>query len=212
MGEGNAERPHAEHVGDIEGNDPGDGLFEREAELAALSAALAAARSGTGGLVVFEGPAGIGKSRLLAEARAMADTLGMAVLSARGIDLERDAPFGVAADLFASVLQAGGPGKAEPATERSPRLAIVEDTAFAEVDLPVRQRFARHVDTLIAHGATVHALGADLPWSELANAHRTIMLREIATVHASRRRAEPEHYSPTLNAAITEGLAISDVA
>ena len=87
-----------------EGNDPGGGLYEREAELAALSQALAAARHGAGGLVLLEGPAGIGKSRLLAEARTMADALGMTVLTARGIDLERDAPYGVAADLFAVTL------------------------------------------------------------------------------------------------------------
>ena len=119
MGGGKSESSQAEHAGDIEANDPGDGLFERETELAALSQALAAARSGAGGLVVFEGPAGIGKSRLLAEARAMADTLGMAVLSARGIDLERDAPFGIAADLFAAVLRDGGLARAEPAGERA---------------------------------------------------------------------------------------------
>src|SRR5579862_6642142 len=104
--------PGAERAGDGERNDPGNGLFERETELAALSAALAAARSGTGGLVVLEGPAGIGKSRLLAEARAMADALGLTALAARGIDLERDAPFGVAADLFAATLakaDEGGP-------------------------------------------------------------------------------------------------------
>ncbi|HEY6494709.1 MAG TPA: ATP-binding protein [Trebonia sp.] len=69
-----------------------DGLFERETELAAISGALNAARSGSGSLVLIEGPAGIGKSRLLAEARAMAGELGLAVLSARGIDLERNAP------------------------------------------------------------------------------------------------------------------------
>ncbi len=88
------------------GNDPGGGLYEREAELAALSQALAAARRGAGGLILLEGPAGIGKSRLLAAARTMADALGMTVLTAQGIDLERDAPFGVAADLFAATLAA----------------------------------------------------------------------------------------------------------
>ena len=99
------EKPGAARAGGTaRKNDPGDGLFERETELAALSAALAAARSGTGGLVVLEGPAGIGKSRLLAEARAMAAALGMTVLTARGIDLERDAPFGVAAGVFAATL------------------------------------------------------------------------------------------------------------
>jgi DNA-binding CsgD family transcriptional regulator len=83
-------------------------LYEREAELAAISRALSAARSGTGGLVLVQGPAGIGKSRLLAEARVSAGTLGLTVLPARGIDLERDAPFGIAADLFAPLLSAPG--------------------------------------------------------------------------------------------------------
>ena len=83
-------------------------LYEREEELAALSQALSAAREGTGSLLVIEGPAGIGKSRLLAEARAMAVELGMAVLTARGIDLERDASFGVAAGLFAGPAAADG--------------------------------------------------------------------------------------------------------
>lgn len=86
-----------------------DGLYERETEMAALSQTLAAARAGTGSLVVVEGPAGIGKSRLLAETREMADALGMTVLTARGIDLERDASFGVASGLFAATL-AGTPG------------------------------------------------------------------------------------------------------
>jgi DNA-binding CsgD family transcriptional regulator len=94
-----------------EGPDPGNRLYEREIELAALSAALNAARSGAGGLVILEGAAGLGKSRLLAEARVMANGLGMTVLTARAIDLERDAPFGVAIDLFAAALaRADGPG------------------------------------------------------------------------------------------------------
>ncbi|MGH3246938.1 MAG: AAA family ATPase, partial [Trebonia sp.] len=97
--------------GSTAGTRPGDKLYEREAELAALSRALAAARSGAGGLVLLEGPAGIGKSRLLAEARARADALGMTTLTARGIDLERDASFGVAADLFGAAL-AEAPGRA----------------------------------------------------------------------------------------------------
>jgi DNA-binding CsgD family transcriptional regulator len=87
-----------------------DGLFEREAELAAISGALNAARSGSGSLVLVEGPAGIGKSSLLAEARAMAGELGLAVLSARGIELERNAPFGVASSLFDALAAAARPG------------------------------------------------------------------------------------------------------
>jgi DNA-binding CsgD family transcriptional regulator len=90
-------------------------LYEREAELAELSQALAEARDGTGSLVVIEGPAGIGKSRLLAETRTAAFAQGMAVLTARGTDLERDAPFGVASELLAAVLAAPqGTGRARP--------------------------------------------------------------------------------------------------
>lgn len=74
--------------------------------MAALGGALAAARDGAGALVVVEGPAGIGKSRLLAETRAMAGAQGMTVLATRGIDLERDVPFGVAAELFAASVAA----------------------------------------------------------------------------------------------------------
>lgn len=81
-------------------------LLERQAETTELTRALAAARDGVGGLVVVEGPAGIGKSRLLATARAAASESGMAVSFARGTELERDAPFGVAADLFAGRLAA----------------------------------------------------------------------------------------------------------
>jgi DNA-binding CsgD family transcriptional regulator len=89
-------------------------LYEREAELAALSQAVADARDGTGGLVVIEGPAGIGKSRLLAETRTAAFAQGLAVLTARGTDLERDAPFGVVAELLAAVLTPPGTGRARP--------------------------------------------------------------------------------------------------
>ena len=57
---------------------PGRGkpaLLEREAELAGLEAALNDARRGAGRLVVIEGSAGIGKTRLLEEARdTAADT------------------------------------------------------------------------------------------------------------------------------------------
>jgi DNA-binding CsgD family transcriptional regulator/tetratricopeptide (TPR) repeat protein len=80
------------------------GLYERETELSVLSRALTRAQSGHGGLVVLEGPAGIGKSRLLIETRAMALAQRMTCLGARGVDLERDASFGVAADLFAGLL------------------------------------------------------------------------------------------------------------
>src|SRR5690606_15838426 len=47
-------------------------LLERDGELAQLSGAVEMARDGFGQLVVVEGPAGIGKSKLLGAARDMA--------------------------------------------------------------------------------------------------------------------------------------------
>ncbi|MGH3292868.1 MAG: AAA family ATPase, partial [Trebonia sp.] len=132
MGEGKTEKtaePGAGSLRNGRGPDPDGGLFERETELAALSAALAAARAGAGGLVVLEGPAGIGKSRLLAEASAMADVLGLAVLTARGIDLERDAPFGIAADLFAPALTNGGLAKADRTESAAARARLLSGQA-----------------------------------------------------------------------------------
>jgi DNA-binding CsgD family transcriptional regulator len=81
--------------------DPIAELFERESEIDRIAALLDAARSGHGSLLVIEGPAGIGKTRLLEAARDTASAEGMNVLEARGSDLERVIPFGVVRQLFA---------------------------------------------------------------------------------------------------------------
>jgi DNA-binding SARP family transcriptional activator len=75
------------------------GLVEREVELRALDEALARLRAGRGGLIVFEGPAGIGKTALLAELRARVDGDGL-VRHARASLLEREYGFGVVRQLF----------------------------------------------------------------------------------------------------------------
>src|SRR3954453_17953286 len=75
-------------------------LLEREAELAALHAYVDAAAACAGRLVAIEGRAGIGKSRLLAEARTIASHAGFALLSARGGELEQDFAYGLVRQLF----------------------------------------------------------------------------------------------------------------
>lgn len=79
-------------------------LLERERELATLDSLVDAAAAGTAGVVLIEGAAGIGKSRLLAEARRRAATAEMQVLSARAGELERDFAFGVVRQLFEPLL------------------------------------------------------------------------------------------------------------
>jgi DNA-binding CsgD family transcriptional regulator len=75
-------------------------LLERSDELARIESALAEARSGRGTFVVIEGPAGIGKTALLAATRAAATAGGMRVLRSRGTELERDFAFGVVRQLL----------------------------------------------------------------------------------------------------------------
>src|SRR5262245_13725512 len=75
-------------------------LLERDRELRVLKRAIADAATGTAELVLIEGPAGIGKSRLVAEARVTAAASGLTVLAARGSELERDFPFGVVRQLL----------------------------------------------------------------------------------------------------------------
>jgi DNA-binding CsgD family transcriptional regulator len=75
-------------------------LLERELELDAIDAVLEDAWGGNGGLLVFHGPAGIGKSSLVGVAAERGVERGYLVLSGRGGELERDSAFGVVRQLF----------------------------------------------------------------------------------------------------------------
>jgi DNA-binding CsgD family transcriptional regulator len=76
------------------------GLFEREGDLATIDRALSATLSGEGSVLAVEGPAGIGKSRLLEVLVDQARAGQARVLRARGGALERDFAFGVARQLL----------------------------------------------------------------------------------------------------------------
>lgn len=77
-------------------------LLERGSELAQVDARWRAATDGHGGLVIVEGPPGIGKSRLLDEACARA--AGGTVLRARAGELEQGYPWGVVRQLLDRVV------------------------------------------------------------------------------------------------------------
>jgi DNA-binding CsgD family transcriptional regulator len=78
--------------------------MEREAELRALCELLEAASAGHGAAASIVGPAGIGKTSLLGAARELAPDAGLAVLSARGGELERDFAYGVVRQLLERTL------------------------------------------------------------------------------------------------------------
>jgi DNA-binding CsgD family transcriptional regulator len=81
------------------------GLLEREHELRRLDSLVDDALAGRGAVVVVDGPAGIGKTRLLDAAREAAARAGCRVLAARGSDLERSFPYGVVRQLLEPVVR-----------------------------------------------------------------------------------------------------------
>ncbi|WP_424954956.1 BTAD domain-containing putative transcriptional regulator [Geodermatophilus obscurus] len=92
-------RPGPEHPPSPAGATPDD-LLDRDRELTALRSALDDLAAGEPRLLLIEGPPGIGKSRLLTEARRLASARSVRVLTARGSQLETAFGFGAVRQLF----------------------------------------------------------------------------------------------------------------
>ena len=82
-------------------------LLEREAELATIDDLLTRVHDGKGALATIEAQAGLGKTELLATAARRARSAGMAVLSARGSELEYESSFGLVRQAFGPLISAG---------------------------------------------------------------------------------------------------------
>jgi DNA-binding CsgD family transcriptional regulator len=83
----------------------------RAGELKVIGALVAALVQGRGGVLVIEGPPGIGKSRLLTEVMALADKGGVRTLFGEAFEYQRTVPF---FSLFMATLRADPPvGDAE---------------------------------------------------------------------------------------------------
>jgi DNA-binding CsgD family transcriptional regulator len=89
--------------------DRGQVLLERDAALAGIEQRLRDAIAGGGSLLLVEGPAGIGKTRLVVAAGRHGRELGLTTLSARGSELERDFAYGLVRQLFEAPLVAASP-------------------------------------------------------------------------------------------------------
>lgn len=119
-------------------------LFERTVETDAIRTALATVAGGDGAVVVFEGPAGIGKTALIEHARRQAAADGITALSARGGELEQALPFGVARQLFERLI--AQPGAAERFLRGPAQLAagVVSDGFVSEARTDDRQFAVLH--------------------------------------------------------------------
>jgi DNA-binding CsgD family transcriptional regulator len=99
-------------------------LLEREAEVATIQSLVAAARGGAGRLLVVEGRAGMGKTRLVGVARAAAQAAGTEVLAARAGELEQEFAFGVVRQLFEPLLARASAAERDELTAGAAVLAL----------------------------------------------------------------------------------------
>ncbi len=149
-------------------------LLERDQELVALTAAVRAASGGSGCLTAIVGAAGLGKTRLLAEAGRVASRKGFDVFTARGLELEGDIAFGLVRQIYEPRLRRKGPADRErllAGAAGKATAAVLSDTAD---DIPTSGDFA------ILHGlfwltanlceeAPVALILDDLHWADTAS-------------------------------------------
>jgi DNA-binding SARP family transcriptional activator len=136
------------------------GLLERETELAEIAAALGRAAAGEGGVLAFEGPAGIGKTRLLGVLRERAVEAGADVLEARAGVLEREFGFGVVRQLFEGVAATEPP----PAGAR----AVFGEAPSGDGLFAVLNALFQYTATLASRRPLVLCID-DLQWSDTAS-------------------------------------------
>jgi DNA-binding CsgD family transcriptional regulator/tetratricopeptide (TPR) repeat protein len=186
-------------------------LLEREDQVAALQALIDAARSGDGRFAVVEGTAGIGKSRLLAEARAIAGSSPMRVLAARGGEFEGEFAYGIVRQLFEPLLASAVPDlRAEllsgPAALMEP---LFDAKQFAALhDAPAEGSFAvLHGLYWLAANVASHRptllLIDDLHWADAPSLRWLLYLTRRLEgvpllVAAGTRPPEGEGHNPTL--------------
>ena len=115
-------------------------LFEREVDLAAIDAALTESMAGTGGVLLIEGPAGIGKSVLLEHLRKRATERQFTVLTARGGELERGFGFGIVRQLLEVALLGADPAERARLLAGAARLA---EPVFTDVSATARDERSR---------------------------------------------------------------------
>lgn len=123
--------PVAEVSAAVGAPDQAHALFGREREqrqLAALVVALA--EQGRGGALILEGEAGIGKSALLAYARARAADVGVAVLAGAGSPIDAH-PYYAWRPVFAGLVALLAPSAGDPASAALEALEALDLAPFA---------------------------------------------------------------------------------
>ena len=189
-------------------------LLDRDAELGALEHRLSAIRSGEGRVVVVEGPAGIGKSSLLAAVARSAEEDGMTVAGTRGGPLEQHAVWGTARDLLEplrsradwSTLTAGAAALSRRAldAEAPAEQALAGDAMHSAVHglVWLACNLAERAPTLLIVDDVHWADAASLRWlAQLARRLEELPLGVLCAVRTGEPPGAPEPLAELLAAA-----------
>ena len=141
----------------------------REAEIQALGEALDRVASGGPAIVLVEGEAGIGKTRLLAQVLQDARGRDMPVAAGRAEELERTRPFGVLAAAFGCTRSSPDPRRAAIAgllaSQGAGDLGPITVTSDPGLRFRVVDAFTDLVEELALAGSLVIGLD-DLQWAD----------------------------------------------
>ena len=144
-------------------------LLGRADEIATLNEALDRVASGRLAVVLLDGEAGIGKTRLLEHALTDAQARGMQVVAGRAEELERNRPFGLLASAFGCTALSPDPRRADIASllaihggDGSEPITVTSDPGlqFRAVDA-----FGDLVEELALAGPVVISVD-DLQWAD----------------------------------------------
>jgi DNA-binding CsgD family transcriptional regulator len=176
-------------------------MLDREAELATLSAAVADACAGRGTFVLVEGPAGIGKTTLLRAACAgRPDEPGFRTLTARGLALERDFPYGIVRQLIEPVRLTAADGDWSSLLDGAAGLAarVFESVEAASIEDNVSYATMHGLYWLIANLAARQPLVIavdDAHWADTASlrwlAHLAARIDSLPAALVLTVRSEP---------------------
>ncbi len=192
----------------------------RGSELDLLDGALASAEAGASTAVEIVGPAGIGKTRLLAELADRADARGFVALTGAGAEYEQDLPFWVFVDALDEYVTSLDPRRLErmdPAVRCElaqvlPSIAPGGETPSAS--LHERYRTHRAMRELLEQLAATRPLLLildDFHWADHASTDLLVALLHrppaagVVLVVAARPRQLPQRLATALDRAHREG-------
>jgi DNA-binding CsgD family transcriptional regulator len=184
-------------------------LLERDAEIRQLEHAVSQATSGDPGLLLIEGPAGIGKTSLLEELCALGRAAGMAVRWSRGTVLEQTLAWSVARQLLTQPVIDLAPHERDRvlahAAARAPSVLGLGDETAAPLQFAEALHALHWLAAELSERAPLLLVVDDVQWADresvgFLNYLGNRLEDQAILLAVAIRRGEPESQCPELDA------------